>query len=234
MKKTFLYIVLAAFSLQACKNDDDSENNLTIEQQNNYDNQAITRYMETHYFDSKGNVVNFKENDSSDDNEAKLSSYNPVTLPSGVTYILRPDAQPNPGKTIGNTDIIDIMGRAYSYTAKDNNGTVEFMSPAAFLNTITTNGNPYTDPFFYYANEDDLEEKKVERSYYEIEGFQEAIRYFKSCEIPDETNYNLQGVIIVPSRAAYARDENLFNKPNLNFYDRSFIFNIQVYKTTER
>lgn len=232
MKKRWIYILLAGFAFQSCKNDDDST--LSIDKQNDYDDQAIIEYMETHYFDERGNVIAFDDDDEDDDNEAKLSSYNPVTLPSGVVYLLRPDAQPDPGQSIGDTDIIEIMGVANSYIAEDNDGTIEFDSVINLMNTIGSNGSPYEDPFFYYAQEDDLEDNEVERSYYEIEGFQEGIRYFKSCEISNEENYNLQGVIFVPSRVAYARDENVFNSSSYDFYDRSFMFNVQVYKTTAR
>lgn len=233
MKKRWIYILLAGFAFQSCNNDDDAST-LTIAEQNAYDDQAIIEYMETHYFDERGNVIAFDDDDEDDDNEAKLSSYNPVTLPSGVVYLLRPDAQPDPGQSIGDTDIIEIMGVAYSYVAEDNDGTIEFGSQGAFMNTISSGGSPFEDPFFYYAQEDDLEDNEVERSYYEIEGFQEGIRYFKSCEISNEENYNLQGVILVPSRVAYARDSNLFNSTSFDFYDRSFMFNVQVYKTTAR
>lgn len=233
MKKRWIYILLVGLAFQSCKNDDD-DSTLTITEQNTYDDKAIIQFMDTHYFDELGNVITFNDNDESDDNEAKLSSYNPVTLPSGVVYILRPNAQPNPGQTIGDTDIIKIMGVGYSYLAKNNNGTIEFGSQGAFMNTISSGGSPFEDPFFYYAQEDDLTKNKVERSYYEIEGFQEGIQHFKSCEISNEENYNLQGIILVPSRAAYARDANLFNSSSFNFHDRSFMFNIQVYKTTAR
>ncbi|MGZ5192746.1 MAG: hypothetical protein ACXWVV_02290, partial [Kaistella sp.] len=69
------------------------------------------------------------------------------------------------------------------------------------------------------------------RSYYEIEGFQEAIKKFQAYDIPDDSNYNLQGVIIVPSRAAFARDAH-FNYTGLAFRNRSFVFNFQIYKST--
>ncbi len=232
MKKGLIYFTLAILSLQACrKNDEEVQPSIT--EQNNYDDQAITKFMNDHYFDERGNVTPFSETDDSDDNEPKLSSYNPVKLPSGVVYILRPNAQPNPGKAIGNTDILELMGTAYSYLAKKEDGAVKFTDRSSFMNTINTNGDVYVDPIFYYVKEEKLTDNRT-RSFFEIEGFQEGIRHFKSCEIDNEENYNLQGVIFVPSRAGYARDENMFSIPQNKFEDRSFIFNIQVYKTTER
>ena len=71
------------------------------------------------------------------------------------------------------------------------------------------------------------------RSYYEMEGFQEGIRKFLAYNIPDSDNYNLQGVIIVPSRSAFARD-NHYPYQNVNWRNRSFDFNFQVYKSSAR
>ena len=71
------------------------------------------------------------------------------------------------------------------------------------------------------------------RSYYEMEGFQEGVRKFMAFNIPDSNNYNLQGVIIVPSRAAFARDDH-YPYQNINWRNRSFVFNFQVYKTSTR
>ena len=99
---------------------------------------------------------------------------------------------------------------------------------------IELNSSP---PSYFYTKNAQLNGK--DRSYYEIEGFQEGIKQFKSCEIADVDNYNMQGVIIVPSRAAFARDSNVYDIPTANggllkFVDRSFVFNVQVYKTTTR
>ena len=69
-----------------------------------------------------------------------------------------------------------------------------------------------------------------------MEGFQEAIRKFKAFDVGDDQNYNLQGVIIVPSRAAYARDEHYASGQTSAspFRNVSFIFNVQVYHTRAR
>lgn len=237
MKKGILYISLALLSLQACRKENTVEDpekiTTTIEEQNAIDDEAIVKYMETHYFDSRGNVRQFNETDTSDDNEPNLATYNPVTLPSGVVYIIRPGAQPNPGKTIGNDDVLHLMGSAYTYVPKKNNNEITFEFSAAVVNTINA-GNILIDPFFYYAKEENLTANNVTKDFYEIEGFQEGIRKFKSCEIPEEENYNLQGVILVPSRAAYGRKDNVYTSNVSKFYDRSFVFNFQIYKTTER
>ncbi|WP_435523393.1 hypothetical protein [Chryseobacterium indoltheticum] len=45
----------------------------------------------------------------------------------------------------------------------------------------------------------------------------------------DENPYNLQGVIIVPSKAAFARNANYYNLQNA-----SFVFSFQIYKANLR
>lgn len=239
MKKGILYLALATLTLQGCRKDNNNDNELdqittTVEEQKTIDDEAIVKYMETHYFDSRGNVRQYNETDTSDDNEPNLTTYNPITLPSGVVYIVRPNAQPSPGKMIGDDDILQLMGSAYCYVAKKKDNEVKFHASIPIMNTIN-GGNIEIDPFFYYISEDVLTQNNVTKDYYEIEGFQEGIRKFKSCEISEEENYNLQGVILVPSRAAYGRELNHYSTTtNNNFFDRSFVFNFQIYKSIER
>ena len=66
-----------------------------------------------------------------------------------------------------------------------------------------------------------------------MKGLQEGLKYFKSTEVSDDANYNMQGVIIVPSRAAFARDAH-FAYSSYTFKDRCFVFSFQIYKTSTR
>ncbi len=242
MKKTILFLALASLTLVSCRKDDpDSEEpEVSIETQNLYDDQAALNFLETHYLDVKGNVKAFSESDESDDNNTKLSELNPkpVTLPSGVIYIVREGVQPDPGTEIGSSDIIKIMSNITTYVAVNSNDKITFSSPSVFNDQISS-GNVETDPAYYYVKNSVLKaynEKystSYDHSYYEIEGFREALQKFKAFDIPEESNYNLQGVIIVPSRAAFARDAH-FNYTGIAYRNRSFIFNFQIYKTSER
>ena len=235
MKKIFLYTAVAMITLSACRKDDEnSVETVDIQTQNAYDDEAIVKFLDQYYFDQEGNIKQFSSSDDSDDLYPKLSSYSPVKLPSGVTYIVRPGAQPAAGKTIGATDAIKLMGSSTSYIARKTDGIVAFNNGVTFRNTITGSGVPENDPYYYYAKKSVRNTYEKERSFFEIEGFREALVNFKSFEIPDSDNYNLQGVIIVPSRAAYARDENVNDAQAVKFTDRSFVFNFQVYKTSER
>ena len=234
MKKTILFLALASIALVSCRKDDteDTVEEVSIETQNSYDDQAAQKYLETHYLDAKGNI---KELEDTDTTNVKLADLDPVTLPSGVIYIIKEGAQPEPGDTIGSYDLIRLMGRSTNYVATKTDNVVSFTSGQTFRNTISGAGVPEVDPAYFYVKKSVLDNATTDlakqRSYYEIEGFQEALKKFKAYNIPDESNYNLQGVIIVPSRAAFARDSH-FNYSGISFKDRSFIFNFQIYKTT--
>ena len=241
MKKIFLYLLAGSLCFSACKKDDEVETYKEPEDinvQNSYDDEAIAKFLDNNYLDSQGNIKAFDSSTTDDDNETKLSDLNPQKTSSGAIYIIRANAQPNPGTTIGDTDVMRIMMRSKAYLAGINDGNVAFISSGNFsgFTPLDDTGSPISDPFIYYVKEATLTASEKGRNYYEMEGFQEAIRKFKAFDIPDDTNYNLQGVIIVPSRAAYARDEHYsfgtgYSSPYRN---NTFIFNVQVYKTRAR
>ena len=235
MKKTFLFLALASIALTSCRKDEeDVIPEVNIETQNNYDNEAALKFLDTHAFDAKGNLKDYVETDTT---MVKLASLSPITLPSGVICVVRPSAQPSPGSNIGSTDIIKLMSTTVTYVATNTDGKVAFTSPYVFRNTIAGSGIPELDPAYYYVKQSVLDnatgDLAKQRSFYEIEGFSEGLQKFKAFDLADESNYNLQGVIIVPSRLAFARDAH-FNYSGIAFKDRSFVFNFQVYKTTAR
>ena len=235
MKKTFLFLALASIAITSCRKDEEEiVPDVSIETQNSYDDAAIQKFLQTHYLDAKGNIKDFVETDTVN---VKLADLSPVLLPSGVIYVIKAGAQPTPGTIIGNTDIIRLMSNSTTYVATSTDGVTTLTSGYPFRNTIAGSGIPEVDPAYYYVKQSVLDaatgDLEKQRSFYEIEGFQEAIRKFKAYDVPDEDNYNLQGVIIVPSRAAFARDSH-FNYNGIAFKDRTFVFNFQVYKTTAR
>lgn len=237
MKKIFFYMtVLSLPFISSCKSDDDEAviEQVSIETQNTYDDQAIQKYLGENYFDPQGNITPFSATDTSDDNYPKLADLNPVTLPSGVVYVVRNGAQPSPGKTIGSADVLRLMHKTVSYVATNNENTVLLTSEYPIRNTMVSAGVPDVDPLIYYAKSSFRTARNQPREYFEIEGFREALQHFKSYDVDDSASYNLQGVIIVPSRAAYARNPNYFDTSSYKFNDRSFVFNFQVYKTSER
>ncbi|SDQ15415.1 hypothetical protein SAMN05421664_0771 [Chryseobacterium soldanellicola] len=242
MKKIFLYILAGSLCFTACKKDDDVATYVEPEDisvQNTYDDQSIQKFLDENYLDTQGNIKPFSSTDASDDNYKKLSQLNPVTLPSGVVYIMRDSAQPDPGTAIGNRDIIKLMLRSKTYLAANTDGNVAFISGTDFVNTIDGTGSPIVDPTYYYiANKNPLivnatTDAAKQKSYYMVEGLNEALQKFKAFDLSNGASYNLQGVIIVPSRAAFARDAH-YNYTGYSFRNRSFVFNFQVYKTEAR
>ncbi|MDQ1095051.1 MULTISPECIES: hypothetical protein [Chryseobacterium] len=238
MKKIFLYILAGSLCFSACKKDDEAETFVEPEDvsvRNSYDEQAIQKFMDDNYLDTQGNIKAFSSTDASDDNYKKLSELNPVKLPSGVIYIIRAGAQPTAGKTIGTDTMIRTMIRGNYYLATDTDGNVAFNNSysGTLINTIDGQGSPVTDPLFYYVKNIILEnatsDAAKQRSYYEIEGFQEGLKYFQSFDNkPDSDGYNLQGVIIVPSKAAFGRDLH-YNYVGTSLQNRCFVFNFQLY-----
>lgn len=239
MKKIFLYILAGSLCFTACKKDDEVETFVEpddIAVRNSYDDQAIQKYMDENYLDAQGNIKAFSSTDAADDNEKKLSQLNPVKLPSGVIYIVRTGAQPAAGVTIEANAATQIrtMIRANYYLATNTDGNVAFGSGGSLTNTINGGGSPLTDPLFYYVKENIRTAAGKERSYYEIEGFQEGLTYFKGyANKADGDPYNLQGVIIVPSRAAFARDAH-YNYNNFSLKNTTFVFNFEIYKANPR
>ncbi|WP_027384166.1 hypothetical protein [Epilithonimonas caeni] len=241
MKKILLGIALCVVALQSCKKDNDEEEIVVvpIADQNAYDDAAAIKFMESNYFNDKGVITAFDDTVTTDDNYPKLSSYPHETLPSGVIYIKRAEAfQPNPGKEIAPTDVISIMQVTKTYIATKTDDNVAYGSESTFINNVTTSGIPSTDPAYFYVKQSVLDaynkanNTTVGRDFYEIEGLQEGLKYFKSFDNLDPaTDYNMQGVIIVPSRAAYARDNTIYGTVYAN---RSFVFNFQLYNTRTR
>ncbi|MGE8554091.1 MAG: hypothetical protein ACN6OB_09205 [Chryseobacterium jejuense] len=239
MKKIFLYILAGSLCFTACKKDDEVptyQEPEDINVQNTYDDQAITKFMNENYLDAQGNIKPFSTTDTSDDNEKKLSDLKYTKLPSGTIYIMREGAQPaaDKGKVIASDDIIKIMGRVYAYQAIDNNGTALFSGKTQFLNTIDDSTIPLVDPAYYFIKKTIRDQTGKSRSYYEISGFREALQQFTAFkDLPNDAPYNLQGVIIVPSRAAFARNDH-YPYLGYSYRNKSFVFNFQIYGTEVR
>ncbi|PQA96766.1 hypothetical protein B0A69_01445 [Chryseobacterium shigense] len=244
MKKIFLYILAGSLSFTACKKDDEVETYKEPEDiavQNNYDDQAIKKFMGENYLDAQGNIKAFSATDASDDNEKKLSDLPYETLPSGTIYIMRDGAQPpaDQAQTIKPEDILTLMVKSTAYLAGNTDGNVSFISSLTIVNTINGSALPMIDPMFYYVKKSVLTAATTDAakqpSYYEIEGFQEAIQKFKAFNnLPSGSPYNLQGVILVPSRAAFARDAHFPYNTSYSLRNYSFVFNFQVYGRADR
>ena len=78
----------------------------------------------------------------------------------------------------------------------------------------------------------------VTRANRELKYFTEGLKHFKSTNKSTSDLYNFQGVIILPSRSAYARNRYYLNSTNglsdLTYRDVSFIYNFELVKTEKR
>lgn len=233
MKKRFLYIVLASVALTSCRKDEiEIIPEVEISTQDTYDDEAATNFLQTHYFDSKGNIKDFVATDTVNVKLADLVPA-PVKLPSGVIYLVRANAQPDPGTVVGSTDVINFFSRTFTYVATKTDDKVQYSGASFFKDNIGGTGIPDSDPIYYYVKQKVLNDTSQPRSYFEIEGLKEGLSKFKAFDLPDEAGYNLQGLIIVPSRAAFARDLH-YNFNNVSYRNRSFVFNFQLYKSRAR
>lgn len=245
MKKILLGIALSVVALQGCKKDNDEEEvvpEISVEEQKTYDDTAAKDFMTKNYLNSKGVITAFDDTVTTDDNEKKLIDYDYKTLPSGVIYIVRPGAQPEPGKVVGSTDVISVFQVAKTYTSSKVDDKIIYNNEATFVNSIAT-GNVVSDTSvlnptnYFYVKQSVLDaynkanSTSIGKDFYEIEGFQEGLKYFKSFDLDNSAEYNMQGVIIVPSRAAYGRDNSIYGTAYRN---RSFVFNFQLYNTRAR
>lgn len=242
MKKAWICLFAIGIALQSCSPDDQPQAEVieepsNVADQNANDDKAIAKYLDEHYLDKQGVIKAFSTTDTSDDNYTKLSAMDKTTLENGVVVIKRADAQPDAATatTIGATDILRFMSKSTTFLSKvEKDNSVTYASEYSFRNTVDGSGVPEVDPYYYYVKKKVMETATAEdakkRSYYEIEGLQQGLKAFKSFNISDSSNFNLQGVIIVPSRAAYARDTHYTS----TFRNRSFVFNFQVYKSTPR
>ncbi|PWN64953.1 hypothetical protein C1631_020230 [Chryseobacterium phosphatilyticum] len=242
MKKIFLYTLVGSLCFSACKKDDEVvgyQEPADIATQDSYDDQSIKKFMDENYLDVQGNIKPFSATDTADDKEKKLSALPYETLPSGTIYIMREGAQPTTSpQTIKTDDVIKIMGRGYSYLAAQTDGKVAFASQAVFFNTIDGYAIPSIDPMYYYVKKKVMDDATLadakKAKYYQIPGFREALQKFSAFNnLPSETPYNLQGVIIVPSRAAFARNPH-YPYLTMSYRNRSFVFNFQIYGRSDR
>lgn len=240
MKKWGLTILALGIFFTACKNDDDADNELPIEEQNQVDDDAIVEYLKNHYFDSeRGLIKEFSDTDSTDNDYPTLHSQG-TKLPSGVWIVKRPGVTAEGPIADDNTKdsiLISHETKIFKASYKDlGENEKPYGTPQVYATTINGSGTATWDPTFYYVNVPSLNlNDNVNISHFVIEGFIEGLKYFNSTQTSGADIYNFQGVIIVPSRAAFSRDF-VYTSSGLNYSyrDISFIFNFELHKVIDR
>ena len=232
MKKYLALILIANLALNSCKREDALVivPPIPIEEQNANDDAALQNFLQNNTFSDKGTVIPLND-EAKKANRKALTEYQPVRLPSGVIYLhyYQPDAK---NLLVKNTDAVTMQFAATTYLSGNANGAMNLTQPMDLSNTLTGGGIARQDPYFYYFNPAQLA-AGLSKSYYEIEGLAEAMVNFRTCNINMEDDYKMQGLILVPSRAAYARDDH-YRYNNINWNNRSLVFNFQIYKTEAR
>lgn len=244
MKKWGLAILALGLLFTACKNDDDTNNEIPVEEQNQVDDDAIVEYLQNHYFDpERGLIKEFDADDESDNDYPTLHSQG-TKLPSGVWIVKRagmvaegPIADNNAQDSI----LISIQTQAFIASNKDLAENEKLYSSILPLNslpwtTINSSGVPIWDPAYYYVNIPRLNlNDNINLTHFEIEGFTEGLKNFNSTGTSGAELYNFQGAIIVPSRLAFGRDlAYVSGALNYSYRNYSFVFNFELHKVIDR
>ncbi len=214
MKFVFYFSLVALLALSSCNNDDDNTiPEISIEEQNTQDDASIQVFLDSYYLDDLGRLIAFDEDDSSDDDETPIRDH-ATALSDGVYYIVNPDivaAGPSVTDVDTQTILLNYDFKTF-YSGTNEEGEYLVTNYSTLVNTVNTTGLPsWNIPFF---REDLEEDSSLTESFYEMEGFQEAIKHFQATEKEFEEPYVFQGAIIVPSRMAYARDSNVYSLYN--------------------
>ncbi len=240
MKKWGICLLAVGLFFTACKNDDDN-NEISQEDQNQVDDEAIVQYLEDHYFETeRGLIRKYDDEDETDDDYPNLKSMG-VKLNSGVWIIKRPGV-PAEGPSITNNtqDSIQISYDSKFFRANQENvETYETLYGRidGYSNTINTTGEAIWDPSFYYIKiSDELAENDINLNHFVIEGFVEGLKEFKTTQTSGNDLYNFQGAIIVPSRKAFERDFIYYSGQLRNdiYRNASFIFNFELHQFLPR
>jgi len=240
IKKFFVALLATSAFFTSCKSDDDSKE-LSVEQRNSLDDQAIEEYLEQHYFNpTNGKLIKFDTITGNEDDQYPKLKDLAIKDPAGYYYAMRPGVTAD-SATIVSNDASEIL---LSYDAKffqatdDTDYKYKYGSVMDFANSINSgDGSAVKDPSFYFAKlTDALIENGVKREHIELPYFADALKKFKSTGTNGRDLYNFQGVIILPSRLAFGRNK-VYTGSNLSdryYRDYSFIFNFELHKVTPR
>lgn len=248
MKKWGICLLAAGLLFGSCKSDDDV-NEVSIEDQNQVDDEAIVQYLEDHYFSpERGLIKKYDEDDESDDEYPNLKSLG-TKLNSGVWIIKRPGViAEGPAITTNAQDSILISYdikyfRASNQDLTEGQTLYNSITPMQYGSTINGAGTPnwdltYFSPqsFYHVKLTQTMIENDINEQHFIMEGFLEGLKQFNSTQTTGVDLYNFQGAIIVPSRAAFGRDFVYWGGQLRNdiYRDLTFVINFELHKFVPR
>lgn len=241
IKKIFpLLIVSTVLLFTNCNNSDDTTE-ITIGEQNALDDEADILFLREYYFQpGTGKITKFvNDDDSSTTDDAFDDDYTPLydiatKLSSGVWYAKNPEVTNLPISPVTNIDTQKLLlsfSMSYYTPYRNDDNTADYGTLSSYPNVSTTIiGNTlslgiaqWNNTFYQRTLTDTDETKGYTESYYEMEGFQEAIKLFNGTGrgLADTPIFN--GVIVIPSRQNFARDNNAYG-----FYNNTVVINFEL------
>lgn len=247
IKKFFVTLIACSAVLVGCNNDDDNgvnkETKIPIEERNALDDEAIQQYMEDFYFNSKGVLTKFDTIKGNEDDAYPTLKSLAKQDNLGIWYAENPNHK-GTGKTIVSNDSTSIYLSSISTYFVATNSTdykrkYGSLGQFYYSSINTGDGSATQDPTFYYFTPTATEIKNgVKREHIELKNFVEGLKHFKTTERATTDLYNFQGVIILPSRLAYARNKYYVQSTGLTefsaFRDATIVFNFELPKIEKR
>ncbi|WP_068598265.1 hypothetical protein ACF3NR_10065 [Vaginella massiliensis] len=238
----------------ACKNDDDDKNEVesyvevSQAERDALDDDAIQKFLSNHYFHpingkitTKDTIVGTNPTTGINDDDYKTLDEFAQKDAKGVIYVLNPNATAEGRSVINNENdsiLLHVEARHFRPTQLSTK-RYYFNSMLPYSTTVETN-IPLKDPsFYYYPLTQSLIDLGYKKEYFELPNFVEGLKQFKSTERDPNDLYHMQGVIILPSRLAFARRKafvgsGITDSGDIGYRDRSFIFSFELLKVTDR
>ncbi|MGV0925117.1 hypothetical protein [Empedobacter tilapiae] len=251
IKKFFVTLIACSTVLVGCNNDDDNgiskDTNIPIEERNALDNEAIQQYLEDFYFNPKnGKLTKFDTIKGNEDDDYPALKTFAKQDNLGIWYAENPNHK-GTGKSIVSNDSskIYLNIETSSFLATNNS---EYKRKYGLIGTVLSwtsidagDGSSFLDPSFYYYIPTETEAKNgVQRKHIELKNFAEGLKHFKETERSINDLYKFQGVIILPSKLAYGRND-VYGGPTQGISNRfqayrdvSYIFNFELPKIENR
>ncbi|QAR31404.1 hypothetical protein EQP59_08640 [Ornithobacterium rhinotracheale] len=228
----YIILCLVVFlAISSCKEDEDPFKLISQKERNQLDDEAIIIYLKENGFNEAGKAMPLSVLPKGTKSLYEMAKQDE----SGYWYVVNPKVPANGASITSNTkDEILLQYNLFSFTPqKIPNEKAEKkydlkITPNMIESTINTTGVPMWDPSFYYIKPG----KDINPELYEIPALINGLKHFKPTnrEADAKPAVQFQGLIIVPSRLAFARKANQL----VQGYDYSFILNFEIHQVKPR